>query len=133
MWAVIKKILNSTLGKSYSLALDELDMQGAYSLYCDLISYINGEDYKLKKIDKNHTISWDDTFVPYGAEEVDTEGSITNQKYVAFIPNTVKKIQNSAFSNYYCTIIIDNKYGVIEGHPWGHPYPERILYLRDRI
>lgn len=135
MWAYIKKFLNSTLGKSYFEPLDLLDEKRAYKTYTNLRDFIAPPIKQIGSYETSYHpmkdyIIPEENFIEPGTEYIEHVPS-RSEKSVLFIPNTVKNISNTVFNYMYGTVVIDNKSGNINGYPWGHHFPERILFLRD--
>jgi hypothetical protein len=131
MWAYIKKFLNSTLGKSYFEPLDLLDEKRAYKTYTNLKKFISPPIKQLGIYETNYENYSLENFIEPGIEYIENAPSRYTRISVLFIPNTVKNIKNNEFHYMYGTVVIDNKSGNINGYPWGHQNPERILFLRD--
>ena len=131
MWAYIKKFLNSTLGKSYFEPLDVLDEKRAYKTYTNLKKFISPQIKQLGIYETNYETRSTVNFIEPGTEYIEKVTSRYDTISVLFIPNTVKNIKDNVFVYMYGTVVIDNKSGNINGYPWGHKFPESILFLRD--
>lgn len=131
MWAEIKKFLNSTIGKNYSLPLDVLDEKRAYKTYSYLKKFISPPIKQIGNHANNFVNYSMENFIEYGIESLENPPSRSPVNSVLFIPSTIKNIANNAFRYMNGTVVIDNKSGNINGYPWGHQTPERILFLRD--
>ena len=131
MWAYIKMFLNSTLGKSYFEPLDVLDEKRAYKTYTNLKKFISPPIKQLGTYETNYKENFLENFIEPGTEYIKDVTRRYETISVLFIPNTVKNIKDNVFFYMYGTVVIDNKSGNINGYPWGHKFPERILFLRD--